>query len=86
MVLEIYYTPNFQEDYSDLTSQLQKRVKRKIKLFKKDPSDPSLRTHKLKGKLEGLYSFWVTEKYRIVFMREKNKAYLLHIGDHKLYR
>jgi len=83
--MEVYYTPNFKEDFFNLRNRLQEKAKKKIELFKKDPHHPSLKTHKLKGKLEGFYSFWVNEKYRIVFEREGDKAYLLHIGDHKLY-
>ena len=84
--MEVYYTPNFKEDFSDLRDQIKKQAKKKIKIFKKDPYHPSLNTHKLKGELEGLYSFWVNKKYRVVFKRDNNKAYLLHIGDHKLYK
>ena len=85
-IMEVYYTPNFKEGFSGLEREIKERAKDKLKLFKKDPSHPSLRTHKLKGKLAGLYSFWVTEKYRIVFLRKGDKAYLLHIGDHDIYR
>jgi hypothetical protein len=38
-----------------------------MELFSKNPFNPSLRTHKLTGKLEGLWAFSVAFDCRVIF-------------------
>ena len=60
----------------------------KIKLFQNKSSHKSLKVHKLKGALNDRHSFSVNYKVRIVFeyLEKKNKAALLAIGDHDIYK
>ena len=86
-LLTISYKPTFVRQYSKLVPELQAEVKRAIALFAKNPRHPSLRVHKLKGKLKQFFSFSVNYQYRIVFMYESKKnATLLAVGDHDVYR
>ncbi len=41
-----------------------------LKRMAENPFDPRLRTHKLHGRLEGLWASWVEYDYRIVFAFE----------------
>jgi len=54
---------------------------------KKDPNHPSLRLHKLKGKIDEYYSVSLNMKYRILldFIIRKDVIILLDIGGHELY-
>ena len=55
----------------------------KILLFSVDPYSHSLKFHKLKGKLEGLWSFSVENDLRIlVDMIKDDTAQLVMIGTH----
>jgi len=55
----------------------------KIDIFIKNPFDAQLRTHKLSGKLEGMWSFTVEHDLRVVFyFSEKDKAVFVDIGKH----
>ena len=54
-----------------------------LRLFANEPFHPSLNTHKLSGKLKGLWAFVVESDCRIVFQFQKNgDALLIDIGKH----
>jgi mRNA-degrading endonuclease YafQ of YafQ-DinJ toxin-antitoxin module len=56
-------------------------------IFVKNPFNPQLKTHKLKGKLKGLWSFSVTYSFRIVFeFINDDEVIFYDIGDHKIYQ
>lgn len=59
----------------------------KIETFQKNPFQPSLNTHKLKGKLDDYYSFYLRDGYRVLldFVGE-NIVILVNIGSHNDYR
>ncbi len=57
----------------------------KVASFAIDPYDSQLRTHKLSGKLDGLWSFSVEYDLRVVFYFTKEKppkAIFVDIGTH----
>ncbi|MBI3627039.1 type II toxin-antitoxin system YoeB family toxin [Candidatus Uhrbacteria bacterium] len=57
------------------------------KIFRKNPFDPSLKTHKLKGKFKDFWSFSIGYKYRIVFeFSADGFVYFLSAGDHDIYQ
>ncbi len=54
-------------------------------LFIANPFDERLKTHRLSGKLKGLWSFSVTYSIRVVFYFTNDKpeqAVFVNIGDH----
>jgi len=54
-----------------------------LTVFVEDPFDRRLRTHKLTGKLEGLWAFTVAHDCRVVFkFLESDQALLIDIGTH----
>jgi len=58
------------------------RFWQKLDIFQ-TPFDPSLRTHKLSGRLKDLWSFTVEYDLRIVFyFVDENKAVFIDIGTH----
>ena len=77
----------FLRQYGRLPRGLQEEVREKIALFRSDQHHPFLKTHKLKGRLRGRWSFSVNYSYRIVFRFEgKGAAVLLAVGDHDVYK
>jgi len=59
---------------------------RKNKFSRKNPFYPSLRLHKLKGRLDGLWSLSIDLKYRIIFKVMDDGAILfVSIGLHAIY-
>jgi len=82
--MQIIYSPQFQRSFRKLPQQLQVEAWELLELFKINPFNPKLRTHKLSH--TQTYSFSVTYKIRILFVREQDIFILLNIGDHSVYR
>ena len=62
---------------------LESKFWQKLEKFTSDPYDPSLRTHKLSGKLKDLWSFTVDYDVRVLFyLTEDNKAIFVDFGSH----
>ena len=59
---------------------LKKQYEKTLKLLELDPYHPSLRLHKLQGKLEGVFSVSINITYRIII--EDGKIILLDVGHH----
>ncbi|MFA6305889.1 MAG: type II toxin-antitoxin system RelE/ParE family toxin [Candidatus Gracilibacteria bacterium] len=86
-MVEVYYKPSFFKKCRKLPVDLLDEIEQKIELFKENPNHPFLKTHKLKGTLDGLCSFSVNYSYRIVFQYlSKTEVVLLSIGTHDLYK
>jgi addiction module RelE/StbE family toxin len=55
-----------------------------VEIFIDDPFHPSLKTHKLSGKLKNLWSFSIEYNLRVIFYFEDNnsKAVFIDFGKH----
>ncbi len=84
--MKIAYYPSFLRQLKKLPFDLQEEVFEKIDLFEENYRHPSLKTHKLKGKMNYLYAFSVNYSYRIIFEIHNDEALLLEIGTHELYK
>lgn len=85
--MQVSYKPSFVRALKKLPPSLRQEVLEVIAVFRQDPFDPSLKTHKLQGKLRGRWSFSVNYRYRIVFRFEgSDHVHLLVIGDHDVYQ
>lgn len=85
-IKEIHYNEDFKKQFLNLPKEIQKKACEKEKLFKINPFHPSLRLHKLKGKLNELWSISIDLKYRIIFNPLENGIILLvSIGLHSIY-
>jgi len=84
---KIHYTLDFKKSYERLPKNTQRIVDKKDALFRRNPFHPSLNTHKLKGPLKNLWSFYITKSYRILFeFLNGNEAIFYDIGTHEIYR
>ena len=83
----IFYSPEFKRQFRKLSKDLQMiAIKREI-LFRKDPFSPTLKTHKLTGRLQRIWSFSLDYKNRILFRFLGGKTVLFEsVGDHSIYR
>lgn len=87
-MVEILYTDSylkramkFIKKHPDLLSQYEKT----LKLMEINPYHPSLRLHKLRGKLSELYSVSINISYRITifFIIHHDKIIPIDIGSHE---
>jgi addiction module RelE/StbE family toxin len=64
------------------------KVFRALRRLVENPSDPVLKTHKLSGRLSGLWACWVEYDCRIIFAFKQDPAsreqliFLVDIGTH----
>lgn len=84
--MRVFYTSRFLRRYESLTPPIMQKADERIALFCKEPFNHILKTHKLHGRLRGLWAFSVGSNYRIIFeFAEKDRAYFHTIGDHSIY-
>lgn len=70
-----------------MSPEVKKNAKKVEKIFRKDPLDRRLKTHKLNGKLASLWSFLIDSKHRIIFeYGPKNMIYFHSVGNHDIYK
>jgi len=85
-MIEITLYPAFIRAFKKCTRHnpnLKSEIRDKIEIFKINPFDSRLKTHKLSGKLQDLYSFSLDYDYRIIFsFFEKEKVIFENIGKH----
>ena len=85
--LVIKYAPHFFRKLKKLELDLQEEVFEKLESFADTQNHKSLKVHKLKGDISGLYSFFVNYKIRIVFSYlSKDEVVLLVVGGHDMYK
>lgn len=85
--MKIFYSPKFISQYKKLPKQLKFEVAGREKTFFKNPFDPRLKTHKLTGKLKGLWAYSIDRKHRIIFeFVDKNTIRLHSVGTHDIYK
>lgn len=82
--MNVYYSSKFLRSFIKLPPDVQDVFRVRDLIFRRDPSDPRLKIHKLKGRDE--WSFLVTYKIRVIFLWEKDAVRLVNIGDHSIYR
>jgi mRNA-degrading endonuclease YafQ of YafQ-DinJ toxin-antitoxin module len=65
------------------TADLESRFWQKLEQFTINPFDPSLKTHKLSGKLKEFWSFSIGDDERVLFyFTEDEQAVFVDIGSH----
>lgn len=86
-IRKISYSSKFLRSLKSLDPSLQPLVIERSDIFIQNCFDPRLRTHKLKGRLSGYWSFSLTHAHRVVFeIIEDGVVGFVDIGDHSIYR
>lgn len=85
--MKIYYSSKFLKEYKHLPIKIKLLAEKKETIFRKDPFNPKLKTHKLSGKLNEYYSFSIDFQYRIIFEFAKENIIWFHsVGTHEIYK
>jgi len=68
--------------------KLVERIEKQIKLFEDNPKHPSLRIHKLSGKINNMWSISITMSVRMIYiLLDEDTALFVKIGTHEeVYR
>jgi addiction module RelE/StbE family toxin len=84
--MKIYYSSKFEKEYRRLPNKIKLLAEKKEKIFRLDLYSPSLKTHKLKGRLGDFWSFSIDYQYRILFeFAQNNEVWFLSVGTHSIY-
>lgn len=84
--MKIFYSPKFGRQYKKLPINVRLLAEKREHIFRKNPFHPTLKTHKLQGKLEEFWAFSIDYKYRIIFEFRQDKTVHFHsVGDHDIY-
>lgn len=87
MAIKIEYSTNFVRDFKKLSSFKKQQAIKAEKVFFKNQFSPKLKTHKLTGKLKGLYSFSINYHDRIIFeFVNEARVIFYKIGSHDIYK
>ncbi|PIQ71512.1 type II toxin-antitoxin system mRNA interferase toxin, RelE/StbE family [Candidatus Roizmanbacteria bacterium CG_4_9_14_3_um_filter_33_18] len=84
--MNIYLSKNFSKAFEKLTKNnflLKDKIKAKVKFFTENPKHPSLKLHKLKGKMVEDWSFSVEGDIRVVLTYIDDGVLFVDIGSHK---
>ncbi len=85
-VENIYFDSDFEKMFKKLPRRIQGKAVKMQKLFTENSFHPSLRVHKLGGKLEKHWSISINRQYRIIFKPFENGDILfISIGKHSIY-
>lgn len=78
---------HFEKAFRKLPRHLQQKTVEKVKLFKLNPKDPRLDTHKLKGRLAPDWAFSIDYHNRVRFrFVGEGIILLIDVGSHDIYR
>ncbi len=83
----VHVSSDFHKSYGKLPSRIKELAAKKDVLFREAAFAPSLKTHKLKGPLDGYWAYSVNLEYRVLFRFINAKEVLyLDIGTHEIYK
>lgn len=90
-VQKIVFDTSFERKFTtykeNLSQKQLKKLREKITIFKNNPFDPRLKTHKLKGKLKDYWVFAISFSDRIIFrFLDKERVFFIDMGDHSIYK
>ena len=81
--MRLVVTSRFERSEGKLREPQASMLRAALRRFVAEPRDPLLRTHKLKGNLDGYWSFTVERDLRVLFRWDGEVARLIDIGTHE---
>ncbi|MDI6766191.1 MAG: type II toxin-antitoxin system mRNA interferase toxin, RelE/StbE family [Bacteroidota bacterium] len=83
----IRVSSKFKRAYKKLPHSVRIKAKEQEAIFRANPFDKRLQTHKLHGKLKEYWAFTVVGQYRIMFaFCDMEIVDFINIGTHDVYR
>lgn len=81
--MTIQYALKFKKQYKKLPVGLQRQFDERLRLFMKDPTNPVLRVHPLKGAYRGYWSMNVNGDLRALYLKRGDELIIFAlIGTH----
>lgn len=77
--------PKLKKELKNIKShnyQLSQKIEKQLTLFQDNHTHPSLKTHKLTGKLGSYWSISIDKSIRMLFTVDENRVLFFDIGTH----
>lgn len=85
--MNIRTSSKFEKEYKKLPMVVKERAVKKEAVFRKDPFDPRLDTHKLHGKFKNYRALTISGQYRIMFaFLPGNMVDFINVGTYDIYK
>lgn len=88
--MNLFFSTKLKKDLISINKKdpkLFKKIQKQLKLFEQDPTYPSLKTHKLEGKLENSWSISIEGSVRMIYQKNGDDVTFFDIGTHdEVYR
>ena len=85
--MKIKISSLFEKHYKKLPQNIKAQAKGKEEIFRNNPFNPILKTHKLSGKEKECWAFWINYSYRVKFIFINSEEILfLDVGTHEIYK
>ena len=82
----IEHSTKYLRSFRKLPQHIQQRAREKERIFRQDPFDTRMKTHKLHGKFADYWACSVDYTYRVVFrFLDGHAALFFDIGPHHIY-
>ena len=82
----VFYSSSFKKSIKKYSSYRNK-IEKTIDKFMKNPFEPSLKTHKLTGKLSNYWSFSIDYHLRaLIEFIDKETVGFIDVGTHEIYK
>jgi mRNA-degrading endonuclease YafQ of YafQ-DinJ toxin-antitoxin module len=85
-MVEIAFSSSFKRAFRKKIASdpnLEARFWERVEIFKQNPFDPRLRTHRLSGKLNELWSLAIGHDLRVIFyFADNQRSLFIDIGTH----
>ncbi len=85
IVDSIELSSRFEKRLRHVPDEIKRKAEKTVLLFRTDPFHPSLRLHRLSGKLKEYWSISIDLKYRIIFRMDGGTAIFSSVGTHAIY-
>ena len=79
--MPIIITNRFKKAYQKLPADIQKKVKKALRLLNEDPRHPSLQVRKIQG-VKNIYEGRIDQKYRFSFQFDGEDKILRNVDNH----
>ncbi|MEK7629816.1 MAG: type II toxin-antitoxin system mRNA interferase toxin, RelE/StbE family [Patescibacteria group bacterium] len=85
--MKIIYSSKFVREYKKIPRHIKTIAEKREKIFRENPFNDQLDTHKLHGRLRDFWSFSIGSKYRIIFeLGDRGITYFHSVGNHDVYQ
>lgn len=83
----IEYASRYLRSFRKLPPAIRQKIREREVIFRSNPFDARLKTHKLHGEFNGFWAYSIEYRYRVVFrFINGSQALFFDVGLHPVYR